>query len=154
MHYLVDGHNLIPKIPGMTLEALDDESELISLLQEFCRKKRASLEVFFDNAPPGEAGERSHGLVKAHFVRRGMTADQAIRSRLERLGKKAAEWTVVSSDREVLESARRKRARTVSAEDFSRQLQAAIKDRGEAPGSSTLSPEELDEWLDLFGGEE
>ena len=36
MPYLIDGHNLIPKL-GLRLESLDDEMELIAILQEFCR---------------------------------------------------------------------------------------------------------------------
>ena len=40
MGYLIDGHNLIPKIPGMSLRMEDDEQELIQLLQDFSRYKR------------------------------------------------------------------------------------------------------------------
>src|SRR5512137_1181649 len=98
MPYLVDGHNLIPKIPGLNLQALDDEEQLIQLLQEYCRRERKQVEVFFDNAPPGGVRARTFGLVTARFVRQGSTADQAIRERLVRLGRLARNWTVVSSD--------------------------------------------------------
>ena len=37
MPYLIDGHNLIPKVAGLSLKAVDDEMQLIELLQEFCR---------------------------------------------------------------------------------------------------------------------
>ena len=50
MPYLIDGHNLIPKIPGLSLEMLDDEDRLIELLQEFARVRRQRIEVFFDQA--------------------------------------------------------------------------------------------------------
>jgi hypothetical protein len=40
MPYLIDGHNLIPKIPGMNLGDVDDETQLIEMLQEFCRRRR------------------------------------------------------------------------------------------------------------------
>ena len=30
--YVVDGHNLVPKVPGMSLSDPDDETKLISLL--------------------------------------------------------------------------------------------------------------------------
>ncbi|MBP1702274.1 MAG: hypothetical protein H6Q38_1381, partial [Chloroflexi bacterium] len=43
MPYIVDGHNLIPKIPGLSLRAIDDEMQLIELLQEFCRVQRKAL---------------------------------------------------------------------------------------------------------------
>ncbi len=87
MPYLIDGHNLIPKIPGLSLQALDDENHLIQLLQVFCRMQRKQVEVYFDNAPAGLATVQRFGQVTAHFVRRGSTADAAIRQRLAAPGK-------------------------------------------------------------------
>src|ERR671919_2983230 len=100
MPYLIDGHNLIPKL-GLRLDSVDDEMELISILQEFCRLERRQVEVFFDGAPAPQAGTRKLGAVTAHFVRLGDTADNAIRNRLKNLGKGSKNWTVVSSDRQV-----------------------------------------------------
>ena len=45
---IVDGHNLIPKIKGLSLKMLDDESELIQILQEYARLTRKKIEVYFD----------------------------------------------------------------------------------------------------------
>jgi predicted RNA-binding protein with PIN domain len=86
MAYLIDGHNLIAKIPGLNLYDIDDEVQLIQILQIFCRQSRKRVEVYFDNAPPGNVRTRKYGLVTAHFVRRGSTADAAIQSRLKKLG--------------------------------------------------------------------
>lgn len=44
MPYLIDGHNLIPKI-GLRLSEPDDELELIRLLQDFARLRRQPIEV-------------------------------------------------------------------------------------------------------------
>ena len=76
--YIIDGHNLIPKIRGLSLEALDDEAQLLALLQEFYRVRRKPVEVFFDGAPPGKAGMRTVGMIRAHFVARDREADEAI----------------------------------------------------------------------------
>ena len=105
MPYLIDGHNLIPKL-GLRLDSVDDEMELIAILQEFCRIERRQVEVYFDGAPTHQAGTRKLGAVNAHFVRRGATADNAIRSRLKKLGRSAKNWIVVSSDRQVQAEAR------------------------------------------------
>src|SRR5688500_15452880 len=99
MPYLIDGHNLIPKI-GLRLDSVDDEMELIVILQEFYRIAHRQLEVYFDGAPAAQAGSRKLGAVNAHFIRLGTSADNAIRSRLKKLGKSAKNWTVVSSDRQ------------------------------------------------------
>src|SRR5512140_502536 len=101
MPYLIDGHNLIPKL-GLRLDSFDDELELVGRLNEYCRlSRKTGLEVYFDNAAPGSPETRRMGLLTAHFVRKPRIADEAIRLRLKKLGKAARNWTVVSSDRSV-----------------------------------------------------
>jgi predicted RNA-binding protein with PIN domain len=154
MPYLIDGHNLIPKVPGLTLEAVDDEQQLIELLQEFCRIQRKEIEVFFDNAPPGSARARSFGLVTARFTRQGTTADAAIHLRLGRLGRQARNWTVVSSDQAVQSAARAAQAQYLSSEAFASLLKQAVDDSARDEGEKAdiqLGKDELDEWIQLFG---
>jgi predicted RNA-binding protein with PIN domain len=154
MPYLIDGHNLIPKIPGLNLQALDDEEQLIQLLQEYCRRQRKQVEVFFDNAPPGGVRARNFGLVTARFVRQGTTADQAIRDRLTRLGRLARNWTVVSSDLTVQSWARAAQARSISSEAFARLIIKALDEQGVDQGENSeagVNKDELDDWLKLFG---
>jgi hypothetical protein len=157
MPYLIDGHNLIPKIPGLNLQALDDEEQLIKLLQEYCRRQRKQVEVFFDNAPPGGVRARNFGLVIARFVRQGSTADQAIRERLTRMGKLARNWTVVSSDLAVQSSARAAQARALPSEAFARLLVRALDEQAVDQGENSeagVSQDELDDWLQLFGDQD
>ena len=115
MPYLIDGHNLIPKL-GLRLESLDDEMELIAILQEFCRMTRKGADVYFDGAPAPHAGTRKYGSVSAHFVRLGSSADEAIRRRLKSLGKSAKNWPVVTSDRQVQAEARAAQAGIITSE--------------------------------------
>ncbi len=154
MPYLIDGHNLIPKIRGLALGEVDDELQLIELLQEYCRRQRKEAEVFFDNAPAGQPRARNYGLLVARFIREGVTADEAIRAKLSRLGKEARNWTVVSSDREVQSSARAARAQVLPSETFAQMLMQALSEDRKAPAdhSDRMSEQELDEWLKLFGG--
>jgi predicted RNA-binding protein with PIN domain len=105
MPFLIDGHNLIPRV-GLRLDSLDDELELIRLLQEYSRLSRGQVEVYFDNAPAGQPAKQKHGMVTAHFVRRPDIADEAIRQRIAKLGASAKNWTVISSDRRVQAEAR------------------------------------------------
>jgi len=157
MPFLIDGHNLIPKIPGLNLQALDDEEQLIKLLQEYCRRQRKQVEVFFDNAPPGGVRARNFGLVIARFVRQGSTADQAIRERLIRLGRLARNWTVVSSDLAVQSAARAAQARPMPSEAFARMLVSALDAQAVDQGENIeagVAKDELDGWLELFGGQD
>ena len=150
MPYLIDGHNLIPKV-GLHLNSPDDEMELVAILKEFARLKRQQVEVYFDGAPIGQAGTRKLGTVRAHFVPLGQTADSAIRLRLKKMEKDAKNWIIVSSDHEVQSAARVVRAQIVTSEEFVKILRAATNS---APKASTenkkLSAQEVDEWLKLF----
>jgi predicted RNA-binding protein with PIN domain len=154
MPYIIDGHNLIPKVRGLSLEDMDDEARLLEMVQEFCRLQRKEAEVFFDNAPAGGMRVRVLGLVTARFIRTGSTADDAIRKRLTNLGRAARNWTVVSSDQAVQMSARAAQARVSSSETFAATMETVFNRSPEKPaqeGDTPLSEGEIDEWLDLFG---
>jgi uncharacterized protein len=150
MLYLVDGHNLIGKLPGLSLQDIDDEMQLVGWLLTFCQKQRKEVEVFFDQAPSGTQPRRQSGRVTAHFVRQNRTADQAIQERLIQLGKAARNVIVVSSDRQVQASARYAHARVLSSEDFARVLISLPSGKTVSPVEPTLSPEEVSEWETLF----
>ena len=150
MPYLIDGHNLIPKL-GLSLRQVDDEMQLVTRLQAFCRAMGKGVEVYFDGAPAGQVGTRKFGMVTAHFVRIDTTADAAIASRLEKLGREARNWTVISSDRRVQSEARAVGAQVISSDAFAEQVIESIR----APINSSMnergiSEEEVDEWLRLF----
>ncbi|HEX6270478.1 MAG TPA: NYN domain-containing protein [Anaerolineales bacterium] len=150
MPFLIDGHNLIPKL-GLRLESIDDEIELIGILQEFCRLERRQVEVFFDGAPAPQAGTRKLGRVTAHFVRLGTTADNAIRKRVKSLRKSVKNWTVVSSDRQVQAEARAAQAKVMSSDSFAGLLKQARKTASKPTAERKLSREEVDDWLKVFG---
>ncbi len=157
MPYIIDGHNLIPKIHGLSLTDIDDEMQLVELLQEFCHRRRKKVEVYFDNGPPGQPRAHTFGAVVARFVRQGLTADEAIRARLARLGRSARNWTVVSSDRSVQASARAVRASVLSSGAFAELMsQASGISSQESAGDEAepLSSDEVKRWLEIFGENE
>lgn len=149
MPYLIDGHNLIPKL-GLRLDSMDDEMELIAILQEYCRIERKQVEVYFDGAPTQQAGIRKHGSVTAHFVPLKSTADNAIRNRLKTMGKSARNWSVVSSDHRVQLEAREARAEIISSDVFASTLKQARNSAPKPTDNRKLSSQEVDDWLKLF----
>ena len=151
MSYLIDGHNLIPKL-GLSLDSLDDELELAGRLNEFSRLSRKSgLEVYFDNAAPGSPQTRRVGLLTAHFIRRPHIADEAIRLRLKKLGRAARNWIVVSSDCAVQASARSAGAKTVSSEEFAATVLRVLGNGQPASEPAVkMSERELEEWVKFF----
>jgi len=151
MPFLIDGHNLVPKL-GLSLNSLDDELDLGERLNEFCRlSRKGQVEVYFDNAQPGTPETRKMGLVTAHFVRRPLIADEAIRQRLRKLGKAARNWSVVSSDHRVQLEAKSAGAKIISSEEFAATVIDTLRS-GPPPTAkhSQMSERELEDWLALF----
>lgn len=150
MPYLIDGHNLIPKL-GLSLRSADDEMQLVARLQVFCRIERKQVEVYFDGAPAGQVGIRKFGNVTAHFVRSETTADSAMASRLKKIGRDARNWKVVTSDRRVQSEAHAVGAQVVSSDAFARQVIESM--RAPIPSSANergMSADEVEEWIRLF----
>ncbi len=151
MPFLIDGHNLIPKL-GLDINSFDDEDELLARLNAYCRlSRKGNIEVYFDNAPPGVPESRKVGLVIAHFARRPLIADEAIRQRLKKLGRAARNWSVVSSDRRVQAEARAAGAAVISSDEFAATvidtLRVGLPSQAKPGG---MSEHELSEWLTLF----
>jgi predicted RNA-binding protein with PIN domain len=152
MKYIIDGHNLIGKMPDISLQQMDDEQELIKRLKRFCLESgKHRIEVYFDGAPPGSTNSMRDGPVTAYFVRSGSTADAAIEARLARLGKSAREWSVVSSDRRVLTAAKAAYMNTISSEQFAADISGKDSHKPNEAPDPEITPEEVDEWLKKFG---
>ena len=151
--YIIDGHNLIPKVNGLSLKMEDDELELVKRLQTFARVKRASVEVFFDQGQVGNSGSKHSGMVITHFVKKGVTADHEIIVRMQTLKKQSQAVTIVTSDHQIITEAHALRFKIIKSEEFSQILAQSMMDEQKGSGQNTrpLSADELDEWLKLFG---
>ncbi|MBM3137908.1 MAG: hypothetical protein FJZ98_06950 [Chloroflexi bacterium] len=148
MPYLIDGHNLIPFMHGISLDQLDDEIRLIDLLEAYFRRIRKKAIVFFDRGQPGVDPQITRGFITARFTRPPLIADQAICNQLKKLGGAAGNYTVVSSDLDVVSFAQRKGARAISSREFAATIQQSSK--GPGAGKPT-SDDDLDYWLKQFG---
>lgn len=149
---LIDGHNLIAKIPGWSLQMADKEDRLIELLQDYARVKRKTIEVYFDGAPAGFANSRNFGRVKAHFIRKEITVDHVIIERVRSMGRRASQVRVVSSDREVQRGVRAYAADFVSSEDFCKEIfnMNTGKETVEKPDPNRQSAQEIAEFEEMF----
>jgi predicted RNA-binding protein with PIN domain len=153
MTYIIDGHNLIPKVPGLSLEQMDDEICLIQRLIKFCQKKRARIVVYFDKAAPGYKSGSNYGAVSVIFVSNRRKADDAIHDYLIAHRREARNLTVVSSDRQVQRDASSLHSQVLSTETFAELLDASLFSPGKGGGSSEqelLTPDEVAEWEKLF----
>jgi len=148
--YLIDGHNLIGRFSGLSLSDPEDERKLLTLLERFTNRVGRRVVVFFDRGvSPSPSPAR--GAVEVHFVRPPRPADDALLHYLRQI-RDPGNWTVVTSDREVARGAGSRGARTLASERFAQVIMEALREdpKVEAPEEASA---ELDEWMDLFGGE-
>jgi len=153
MPTIIDGHNLIPQIPGIELSDPDDEAKLIKRLRAYCDRSNRKVTVYFDSGFPGkEQSSLSHNL-SVHFVIPPRTADDAIIEHIHRLGREAPNWTIVSDDREIRAEARHARARIMSSSAFAQSLTPPTSEDLEYEEEKPAEPtnaDEIQEWENLF----
>jgi hypothetical protein len=150
MPVLIDGHNLIGRLPDIHLEDRDDEAQLVSRLQGYAGRTGKRVTVVFDRGLPGGRSEAlSGGRVEVVFAPTGRNADRVLIGRIRR-SRNPAGLIVVSSDREVIGAARRAGARVIHSEDFVRELEPSPASPGGAKEDVHLSADEIEAWLELF----
>nr|HID13731.1 hypothetical protein [Anaerolineae bacterium] len=154
MPLLIDGHNLIGRLPNLRLDDPNDEAKLVARLRAYCaRTGRRATVVFDQGLPGGRSQELSGGGVEVVFAAAGRTADGILRGRIRR-ARDPRGLTVVTSDHEVIAAARARGARVMRSEEFAVHLRAPRPvDDGEEKDTH-LSAEEIEEWLKVFGGDE
>lgn len=158
MPYLIDGHNLIASLPDIDLADPNDEAKLVTKLKGFVARRRGRLQctVIFDCGLPGGYSAMSNKSVQVIFAAvRHSDADSLLKLHIRRT-KDPRNWTVVSSDQAVLDYARTHKMRWLTAAEFVDKLEgeSPIED---SPGEEIdvqISQEEVEEWMDLFGGDE
>lgn len=150
MTYLIDGHNLIPKIAGMSLQQLDDETRLLEMLQVTARVKRLRLEVYFDKAPAGRTGTRKVGTITVHAIPEGIPADDAIIQRFRKAKQGAKNLVIVTSDHRIQREASAMHAKVVASETFAQIVQDAIYQASISGDGKVSTDAEIEEWMRLF----
>jgi len=148
MPHIIDGHNLIGKIPEISLQDLDDEIYLINLLEDYFRITRKKALVFFDNAAiSNKKLKHKTAFLEVSFIRKPRTADQAIIAKLKMLKGNARNYTVVSSDRWIVDRATRSGAKVMLSENFWKLIQ---KQRLQSENTPDFLENEVDFWLKKF----
>jgi predicted RNA-binding protein with PIN domain len=155
MPLLIDGHNLIGRLPDLRLDDPDDEARLVARLRTYAARTRKRVGVVFDRGlPGGRSRELSGGGVEVVFASAGRTADGILRERIRR-SRDPHGLTVVTSDQQVIAAAQARGARVMRSEEFAPLLSAPpAANTGDAGKDVHLSPQEVEEWLALFGEED
>ncbi|MEM7034040.1 MAG: NYN domain-containing protein [Chloroflexota bacterium] len=158
MQLLIDGHNLIAKLPNIHLDEADDEEKLITLLRRYQARSRFKITVFFDSGHGFHLAKKiSRVSITVHYARHGSSADNLIISHL-RKARNPRQIRVITSDMAIQRVAYQVQAEIISATDFVPNLiptPTPIPIRNDDPSTQediTLSEDEVDAWLDLFEG--
>jgi len=154
MQWLIDGHNLIGQMPGLRLDDPHDEEKLLEHMRSYRARTGHHLTVVFDSGQTYHSAQtKKQGGITVQFAPSGKTADQIIMRRLRKV-KNPQATMVVSSDRAVQRAAQQAGVRILDAKAFAQQLlQQDSAGQGQDEGSRAdvnLSPNEVDEWLNLF----
>lgn len=167
MHYLIDGHNLIGKLPDIKLSDSDDEIRLVLRLKGWVAgQAQRQVTVVFDGGVTGGISHRlSSKTITVVFAPPGKTADDLLMQRLAGL-RNPRNYTLVSSDRRILDAAKAARIKHLKSEEFIAQMGFVFSEPEETPRLTAapatpaapekldrplLSEAELNEWLTLFG---
>ena len=150
MLVLIDGHNLIGRLPDINLSDPDDEARLVSRLQGYAGRTGKRVVVVFDRGMPGGRSQAlSGGPVEVIFAPTGRNADRVLIGRI-RHARNPGGLLVVTSDREVIAAARRRGAQVVPAGVFADELEPAPVSPGSTKEDVHLSADEVEAWLELF----
>lgn len=153
MPYLIDGHNLIAHMPGMTLADPDDEAQLVLKLRQFAARKRRKITVVFDHGIPGGwSRDLSTGPVKVVFAGSHSNADRVILERL-REATRPRDIQLVTSDQGLRREAEAQRVTVIPSPEFVSMLLpqpgARNLERDERE-NIRLTNDQVQEWIRVF----
>jgi predicted RNA-binding protein with PIN domain len=152
--YLFDGNNLLGSWGGPRGED-DRRSEVVRRVAEFCRLRGAKATVVFDGHPlRGDMAQQQLGNLTLRVPERGQDADTVIRELIDR-APRAADLTVVSSDKELYSYAKTMGASAIRAHEWNALERQLLQQRGRAAaaGEKPEREDDLEGWLKKFGGD-
>ena len=151
MPYLIDGHNLIGHMRDIRLNDPEDEARLIQMLSSFLNRVQKSGIVYFDQRAPGVQGKHRRGRLQVEFIAAPYTADHAIQNKLRQLKGEAHNYTIISSDHEVIQTAKERGAQVIESHKFIQQFLEfpSVRDKNEKP-ERILTSEEIRYWQKQF----
>lgn len=155
MAYLIDGNNFIGHSSPAELRDPQSKHRLVSKLQRFQRQKKTRVLVVFDGNPdPDFIDEKFRKkYFSVIFPAFDQNADEVIK---EIVSKQTdlRRFFVVSSDREIKNFAKTKGAKSLSCEEFERELKSALKEHRESQAEEKKvahpSSFEINQWLKIF----
>ncbi|MCA9949153.1 MAG: NYN domain-containing protein [Anaerolineales bacterium] len=161
MLYLIDGHNLIAKLPDIELTDPNDEVKLVLKLRGWAaiRRQRKIILYFDGGLPGGRERNLSTPDVQVTFATHGKTADHLLIQRIKRITN-PAEYILVTSDQQIIKAAQARKMKFWRSETFVKRLLQEQSERQvkspqvedlETAVDPAISAAEIAEYLEMFG---
>lgn len=148
-------------MPDIDLDDPNDEVKLVLRLRSWAsaQRSRRVIVVFDQGLPGGKQKQLSNADITAVFAPAGKTADSLIINRIRNV-KNPREYTVISSDQMILDTAKQYRIATMRSEAFVQEMgvdkrlpSAASQPEAGAEAEPEISDKDVAQWLELFGPE-
>jgi len=155
MAYLIDGNNLMGQADPYFKFNISSRSQLIGRLLLFQKATRSRVFLVFDGRPPEEDRLiQLNSKFTILFPEPGQSADELIEGLLG-LKKDRRYYQVISSDRGVREIARQRGVKSMTCQEFLKELKKVLKDnrvsRELEKQADDSTPLEISLWTELFG---
>jgi len=156
---IIDGHNLLHSVCKIEEDAkVISEPAMCRILAAYLRLTGEKAAIVFDGSgPPDKSGFDGISNLEVLFAGSGSDADTVIEDKIK-ASTAPKGLTVVSSDRQLQQAARARRASVVKSEIFWVEVQKQLS-RKRAPREPSakrqgLSQSETEQWLTIFGIEQ
>lgn len=150
--YIIDGYNLIHKMPDLK-NLLNDDLEgardgLMQRLSSFRQATNAKITVVFDGASSILQHPSSFGGMKMIFSKYPEKADPVIKRMVDE--QHDENLYIVTSDREIQNYAKLYSVQSISSQNFISEMHSAIQTEIDEKGDIPVSEEEVSSMLELF----
>jgi predicted RNA-binding protein with PIN domain len=127
--YLIDGNNFIGHLSSESLKDPHSRHHLISRLLNFQKVKKTRIMLVFDGPPDPDLSDKAFNGIPFSVIYppEDQNADSVIKEIISRQTD-LRQFYVVSSDREIKYNARSQGAKSLSCQEFNRQLKEALKE--------------------------
>jgi predicted RNA-binding protein with PIN domain len=157
MSILVDGYNVLFALGMIPAEVKPGDLQnarqaLLHLLADGLGERAKRCTVVFDatRSPPRTPGDLTYRGIEVRFTKRREEADDLITGLIKQCSV-PKQLTVISSDHQLVESARRRKAASIKADHFLEWLEQQKQPTQPPAQSPQADPAEREAWLNEFG---
>jgi predicted RNA-binding protein with PIN domain len=152
---IIDGWNLIWQIPEISKYIPDNlaqaRASLNQRIKSYYQQKKVFLKIIYDGKSGIVGDTKGTSRIDIRFSKDPEKADHLIINFLRR-EKRAADWTVVTSDCELSMRIKNTGAKVISSEAFLSRIKVSsnVNDENPKKNNPNMSKEDMDYWLNIF----